>query len=305
MSIVVFGSINMDLTTYVPRLPQPGETLRGSSYITVPGGKGDNQAVAAARLGAQVKFIGRVGDDGFGREVLKIVTAENVDTSLVQVDPVHGTGLAVISVDENAENSIIIISGANIALDHSDIEKARSALKSAQVLLVQLEVNVEAALLVVKIAHELGVKVVFDPAPAQALPAEVYRQMNVITPNETETEVLLGFRPTDEASALQAADEFLKRGVGTAVIKLGSQGVYYKNFEDSGFVAPFKVNAIDSVAAGDAFNGGLAVALSEGKSMAEAVRWGAAAGALATTRQGAMPSMPYRMELLKLLDEQE
>ena len=305
MNIIVFGSINMDLTTYVPRLPRPGETLRGSSYITVPGGKGDNQAVAAARLGAQVKFIGRVGDDGFGREVLKIVTAENVDTSLVQVDPVHGTGLAVISVDENAENSIIIISGANIALDRSDIEKARSALKSAQVLLVQLEVNLEAALQVVKIAHELGVKVVFDPAPAQALPAEVYRQMNVITPNETETEVLLGFRPTDEASALHAADEFLKRGVGTAVIKLGSQGVYYKNFEDSGFVAPFKVNAIDSVAAGDAFNGGLAVALSEGKSMAEAVRWGAAAGALATTRQGAMPSMPYRMELLKLLDEQE
>ena len=305
MNIIVFGSINMDLTTYVPRLPRPGETLRGSSYITVPGGKGDNQAVAAARLGAQVKFIGRVGDDGFGREVLKIVTAENVDTSLVQVDPVHGTGLAVISVDENAENSIIIISGANIALDHNDIEKARSALKSAQVLLVQLEVNLEAALQVVKIAHELGVKVVFDPAPAQALPAEVYRQMNVITPNETETEVLLGFRPTDEASALHAADEFLKRGVGTAVIKLGSQGVYYKNFEDSGFVAPFKVNAIDSVAAGDAFNGGLAVALSEGKSIAEAVRWGAAAGALATTRQGAMPSMPYRMELLKLLDEQE
>ena len=305
MNIIVFGSINMDLTTYVPRLPRPGETLRGSSYITVPGGKGDNQAVAAARLGAQVKFIGRVGDDGFGREVLKIVTAENVDTSLVQVDPVHGTGLAVISVDENAENSIIIISGANIALDHNDIEKARSALKSAQVLLVQLEVNLEAALQVVKIAHELGVKVVFDPAPAQALPAEVYRQMNVITPNETETEVLLGFRPTDEASALQAADEFLKRGVGTAVIKMGSLGVYYKNLQDSGFVAPFKVNAIDSVAAGDAFNGGLAVALSEGKSMAEAVRWGAAAGALATTRRGAMPSMPNRAELLKLLEEQE
>lgn len=305
MNIVVFGSINMDLTTYVPRLPRPGETLRGSSYITVPGGKGDNQAVAAARLGAQVKFIGRVGDDGFGREVLKIVTSENVDTSLVQVDPVHGTGLAVISVDENAENSIIIISGANIALDHSDIEKARSALRNAQVLLVQLEVNLEAALKVVKIAHELGVKVVFDPAPAQVLPAEVYRLMSVITPNETETEVLLDFRPADEASALHAADEFLKRGVGTAVIKLGSQGVYYKNSQDSGFVAPFKVNAIDSVAAGDAFNGGLAVALSEGKSIAEAVRWGAAAGALATTRLGAMPSMPYRAELLKLLEEQE
>lgn len=305
MNIVVFGSINMDLTTYVPRLPRPGETLRGSSYISVPGGKGDNQAVATARLGARVKFIGRVGEDGFGREVLKIVTAENVDTSLVQVDHDYGTGLAVISVDENAENSIIIISGANYRLDHSDIENARSALKEAQVLLVQLEVNMDATLQVVRIAHEMGVKVVFDPAPAQTIPADSYHQMDVITPNETETEVLLGFRPTDETSALDAAGEFLKLGVGTAVIKLGSQGVYYKNAQDSRFVAPFKVKAIDSVAAGDAFNGGLAVALSEGKSMAEAVRWGAGAGALATTRKGAMPSMPYRAELLKLLEEQE
>ena len=302
MNIVVFGSINMDLTAYVPRLPRLGETLQGSSYITVPGGKGDNQAVAAARLGAQVQFIGRVGDDTFGRKVLEIVTAENVDTRLVQLDPAHGTGLAVITVDENADNSIIIISGANFAFDHSDIEKARLALKNAQVLLVQLEVNLEAVLQVVKIAHDLGVKVIFDPAPAQALPAESFRRMDVITPNEIETDMLIGIRPTDEASALRAADEFLRRGVGTAVIKLGSHGVYYKNAQESGFVPPFHVKSIDSVAAGDAFNGGLAVALSEGQSMPEAVRWGAGAGALATTRQGAMPSMPYRSELLKLLE---
>ena len=304
MSIVVFGSINMDLTTYVPRLPQPGETLRGSSYITVPGGKGDNQAVAAARLGAQVKFIGRVGNDGFGREVLKIVSSENVDTSLVQVDPSQGTGLAVISVDEHAENSIIIVSGANLTLDQSDIANASLALQSAQVLLVQLEINTDATLQVVQIAHDLGVTVVFDPAPAQILPAETFPRLDVITPNETETEVLLGFRPKDKTSALQAADEFIQRGVGTAVIKMGAQGVYFKNSKQSGFIPPFKVNSIDSVAAGDAFNGGLAVALSEGKSLPEAVRWGAAAGALATTLKGAMPSMPHREELLKLLEDQ-
>jgi ribokinase len=304
VNIVVFGSINMDLTSYVPRLPRPGETLRGSSYIIAPGGKGNNQAVAASRLGAQVRFIGRVGDDGFGREVLKIVTAENVDTSLVKMDAAHGTGLAVISVDENAENSIIIVSGANMALDQSDFEKANLALKDSRVLLVQLEVNMDATLQVVKRAHEIGVKVVFDPAPAQAIPMDAFQQMDVITPNEIETEVLLGLRPTDEASAEHAADEFLKRGVETAVIKLGSKGVYFKNSQDSGFVAPYKVKAVDSVAAGDAFNSGLAVALSEGKSMAEAVRWGAGAGALATTRKGAMPSMPYRAELLKLLEEQ-
>jgi ribokinase len=236
--------------------------------------------------------------------VLKIVTAENVDTSLVKMDAAHGTGLAVISVDENAENSIIIVSGANMALDQSDFEKANLALKDSRVLLVQLEVNMDATLQVVKRAHEIGVKVVFDPAPAQAIPMDAFQQMDVITPNEIETEVLLGLRPTDEASAEHAADEFLKRGVETAVIKLGSKGVYFKNSQDSGFVAPYKVKAVDSVAAGDAFNSGLAVALSEGKSMAEAVRWGAGAGALATTRKGAMPSMPYRAELLKLLEEQ-
>ena len=305
MNLVVFGSINMDLTTYVPRLPQLGETLRASSYITVPGGKGLNQAVAAARLGAPVKFIGRVGNDTFGREVLEIISTEKVDTSLIQLDPAHATGLAVISVDENADNCITIISGANLALDKDEIEKARIVLESAAVLLVQLETNMDATMQVVQIAHELEVKVVFDPAPAQTIPAERYHEIDVITPNEIETEILLGIRPTDEATAFRAADEFLKRGVGTAVIKLGPRGVYFKNAQGSGFVAPYPVKAIDSVAAGDAFNGGIGVALLEGKSMTEAVRWGAGAGALAITRKGAMPAMPYRSELLKLIGEHQ
>lgn len=304
MSVMVFGSINMDLTTYVPHLPAMGETLFGSSFITVPGGKGDNQAVAAARLGAQVKFIGRVGTDAFGPEVLKIVAAEKVDVSGVAVDPRNGTGLAVICVDKNADNAIIVISGANMALDQSDVQRAASVLEDIKVLCLQIEVPLKASLELAKIAHDRSVKVIFDPAPAIPLDEAAYRLMDVITPNEGETEILVGFRPTNVEEAARAASILRERGVGTAIIKLGAQGVYYDSADGKGFLPPFKVNPVDSVAAGDAFNGGLAVALSEGKAIHDAVRWGAAAGALATTRKGAMPSMPYREELLKLLEEQ-
>ena len=304
MSVVVLGSINMDLTTYVPKLPQPGETLQGSSYITVPGGKGNNQAVAAARLGADTKFIGRVGTDGFGKEVLQIVADQNVDVSQVMKDPENGTGIAVISVDQNAENSIIIISGANFALDDSDVERASQNMDDAQVLMLQMEIPLETALKAAKIAKEKGVKVVFDPAPAKPLPDEAYKLMDFITPNETETEILVGIRPGNQEEASKAAKLLLEKGAGTAIIKMGGSGVYYENKEESGFVPPYKVNPIDTVAAGDAFNAGLAVAISEGKPLAEAVRWGAAAGAIATTRKGALPAMPYREEVLKLMKEQ-
>lgn len=305
MSVMVFGSINMDLTAYVPHLPAMGETLFGTSFITVPGGKGDNQAVAAARLGAKVKFVGRVGTDAFGPEVLKIVAAEKVDVSGVAVDPQKGTGLAVICVDDKADNAIIVISGANMALDQSDVQRAASMLEDVSVLCLQMEVPLEASLELAKIARTRGVKVIFDPAPAMPLDEAAYRLMDVITPNEGETGILVGFRPTNAEEAARAAAILRDRGVGTAIIKLGAQGVYYDSPEGKGFLPPFKVTPVDSVAAGDAFNGGLAVALSEGLSMKEAVRWGAAAGALATTRKGAMPSMPYRAELLKLLEEQE
>ena len=304
MSVVVLGSINMDLTAYVPKLPKPGETLQGSSYITVPGGKGNNQAVASARLGADTKFIGRVGTDGFGEEVLQIVTDQKVDTSQVIKDPKNGTGIAVICVDENAENSIIIISGANFALDDSDVERASKMMDDAEVLMLQLEVPLEVCLKAARIAKEKGVKVVFDPAPAIPLPEETYPLIDFITPNETETEILVGFKPENQADASHAAKLFLEKGVGTAVIKMGAKGVYYENKDESGFVLPYKVNPIDTVAAGDAFNAGLAVAISEGKPLAEAVRWGAAAGAIATTRKGALPAMPHRDELLKLMKEQ-
>jgi len=304
MSILVLGSINMDLTTYVAKLPRPGETLQGSSYITVPGGKGSNQAVAAARLGAQTRFIGRVGEDSFGQEVLEIVAREKVDISQVIRDPNYRTGLAVISVNESAQNAIIVISGANYALDMSDVERARALMGEVKVLMLQLEVPIAVTLAAAKAAKEKGITVILDPAPAATISEEAFPFFDYITPNEMETETLVGLLPSNPEEAAQAARILRRRGVRNAIIKMGSQGAYFQGPQDEGFIPAFRVNAIDTVAAGDAFNGGLAVALSEGKRLAEAVRWGTAAGAIATTRKGALPAMPHRAELERLLAEQ-
>ena len=301
MSIVVFGSINFDLTTYVPHLPAPGETLRGNSYITVPGGKGANQAVATTRLGAPTRFFGRMGNDAFGREVRPLVEHYGLDMSGILMDDKNPTGLAVIAVDDQAENSIVLVSGANMTMDESDAQRCNPALDQAKVLMLQLEVPLAASLLVAQAAKERGVKVIWDPAPALQLPLEAYTMVDYLTPNESETNMLVGFQPTNPQEAARAATILCERGVQTAIIKMGAQGAYYQSREESGFLPAFIVNAIDSVAAGDAFNGGLAVAVAEGKPLSEAMRWGSAAGALATTKPGAMPSMPTRAELEQLL----
>jgi len=304
MDILVFGSIGMDLTTYVPTLPRLGETLRGSSYITVPGGKGFNQAVAAARLGKHTQFIGRVGDDRFGDEILKIASVEkNLDMSRVIRDPENDTCLAVLSVDENADNAIIIISGANMGMNEADIAAADASFNAASVVMFQLEIPVPVSVAAAKYAREKGKIVVFDPAPGFPLPEDAFHYMDVITPNEVETEAIVGFYPKTLEDAARAATMIREKGARTAVIKLGAQGAYFESPEGSAHVPAFKVEAIDTVAAGDAFNGGLAVALAEGQPVPEAVRWGAAAGAIATTRKGALPAMPYRDELMELLEK--
>lgn len=303
MSILVFGSINFDLTTYVPHLPAIGETLRGHSFLTVPGGKGANQAVAAARLGAPTKFFGRIGKDAFGQGVMPIVQKEGIDMSGILVDDKNGTGLAVISVDDKAENSIVIVSGANMALDASDADRCIGDFGKAKVVMLQLEVPLDTSLRVARAAHEKGVKVIWDPAPAQELPAEAYQLTDYLTPNEVEAGMLVGFPIKTTEDAKKAAGVLRQRGVRVAIVKMGSLGAYYESANESGFMPSFIVKAIDTVAAGDSFNGGLAVALLEGKDLKEAVRWGSAAGAIATTKPGAMPSMPYRNELDQLLKE--
>lgn len=304
MKIMVFGSINMDLTTYSKKLPEKGETLHGDSYITVPGGKGLNQAVACARLGADTMMVGKVGKDTFGVEVLDILKKDNLDTSLIRKDPEAKTGLAVISVDSQADNEIIVIPGANFTLDEQDVKNAKKHLGDIDVIMLQLEVSMDATYEIARAAQEAGVKVVFDPAPAQKLPDYVFQLMDYATPNEIETEQLVGIKPSNKDEAARAAKVLIEKGVGSAIIKLGAQGAFFSGPDGSGFVPAFQVNAIDTVAAGDAFNAGFAVAIADDKPIAEAVRWGAAAGAIATTRKGALPAMPHRTELEKMLKEQ-
>ncbi len=303
MPIIVFGSINLDLTAYVSRLPEAGETISGESFLAAPGGKGANQAVCAARLGVTTVFIGRTGRDSFGDQALAAVSAEGVDTSRIWIDPDAGTGLAVISVDDRAENTIILIPGTNGRLDDSDVARAADLLDEKSIVLLQLETPMNASLHLAAIARKRGAKVILDPAPAVPLPGELLHAVDIITPNEVETSILTGILPRNAEDASRAAKILLARGVNTAIIKMGAQGAFYENNLTSGFIPPFPIQPVDSVAAGDAFNGGLAVALFEDKPLEEAVRWGAAAGAIACTRKGAIPSMPHREELESLLGE--
>jgi ribokinase len=298
MTIVVFGSINMDLVARTPRLPAPAETITGHAFFTAPGGKGANQAVAAARLHVPTKMVGRVGGDAFGQELRRNLESAGVDVGPVFIDTEVTSGVAIIAVDDTAQNSIIIVPGANGRVGPADVERLGKNLAGAKAVLLQLEVPLEATIAAIHLAHQQGVTVVLDPAPAQGLPNELYPLIDMITPNEIEASQLVGFPVKTEADANHAAIVFLQRGVKTAIIKMGAMGVAYatQTNAEHGFLPAFKVKAIDTVAAGDAFTGGLAAALIEGRPLAEAVRWGAAAGALSATKPGAQPSMPTRSE---------
>jgi ribokinase len=302
MSVIVFGSINMDLVARTPRLPIPGETLTGRDFATVPGGKGANQAVAAARLGVPTQLVGRVGSDSFGRELLAHLGWAGVKRDRLHVDPAAHSGVAMIAVDDRAENHIIVVPGANGNVGHEDVLRLQDLLSAARVLLLQLEIPLEAVLEAAAAAQEMGVTVVLDPAPAQTnLPAELYSLIDIITPNQIEAGQLVGFPIPNLEMAAEAAYVLLDRGVKTVIVKLGEQGALCIS-EEERFVRPaFPVAAIDTVAAGDAFNGALAVALAEGRSLQEAVQWGTAAGAIAVTRLGSQAAMPSRSELLQLL----
>ena len=306
MSIAVFGSINIDLTTYAERLPKPGETLHGERYGIGLGGKGCNQAVACAQLGAKTAMVGRIGQDSFGDTALATLGDFDVPVDHVLRDESSSTGIAVIGVDARAENCITVIGGANMAINQSDVNRAEPVFAAADILMLQLEIPLDAGLKAADVTRQAGGKVILDPAPAPAggLSDDVFARVDVITPNETETALLTGLRPTNPDEAAKAAEMLRRKGVSIAVVKLGAQGVYFKSDTEEGFVPPFKVTSVDTVAAGDCFNGGLAVALSEGQSLADAVRFAAACGALSTTRAGAAPSAPSRAEVEDLLAAQ-
>jgi ribokinase len=299
MSVAIFGSINMDVIAYLDRLPKPGETLHGSGYKMGLGGKGANQAVAAKKLGNDVVFIGRIGADSFGDAARGELSSHDVDLRHIRRDENAPTGIAIIKVGEGGQNMISVIAGANDAVNESDAAQAKSDLENARVLLLQLEVPLAASLAAARIVRSRGGTVILDPAPAprQPLPPEAIAIIDIITPNESETAGLLGWQPATPDDAQRAAGELKARGFATAVVKLGAKGVAYSGPGSEGFVPPFKVEAIDTVAAGDSFNGGLACALDDGKPLAEAVRFAAACGALSTTKKGASAAAPTRAEI--------
>ena len=302
--VVVVGSLNMDLVVRAPRIPAPGETLLGGEFHTVPGGKGANQAVAAARLGARVSMVGRLGADDFATQLLANLEADGIDHSAVIQDASTTTGVALIVVADDGQNSIVVASGANMQVTPGDVDAAAETIAAADVLLLQLEVPLDAVQRAAEIAHEHGVPVVLNPAPARDLPAGLLARVDVLIPNESETALLTGL-PVDSETELEAAARaLLDRGISTAILTLGARGAMLATGSEVEIIPTFKVQPVDTTAAGDAFVAGFSVALAEGKPVAEAVRWGNAAGALAATRLGAQTSLPRRAELEQLLLQQ-
>lgn len=280
------------------RLPVPGETVIGSQFMMNPGGKGANQAVAIARMGGEVTFVTKTGNDLFGRQSMELYNSENINTDYVFSDPDHPSGVALISVDAYGENCILVAPGANGALTVQDIETARPELESAGILLMQLEIPIETVEYAAEIAAEKGVKVALNPAPAQTLSNELLNRLYIITPNKNEAEILSGVKVTDWESARRAADRISEKGVEIVVITLGGLGALIKEGNHYHRIEAEKVDAVDTTAAGDTFCGTLCVGLSEGKSVVEAVRLACKAAAITVTRMGAQASLPHRHEIL-------
>ncbi len=303
MTIAVFGSINVDITGYGDRLPLAGETVKAERYATGLGGKGANQAVAAAKLGARVRLIGCVGADPFGVEALRWLTEYGLSTDHVRRAGDQQTGIALISVDAHGENQITVVPAANDVLAVGDLGKEAAALDGVRVLLTQLEAPHEASFEVSKIANARGITVIHDPAPApyDAPTREVLAPVHIVTPNARETQALTGILPTSTETARAAAHKLRNLGVDTVIVKRGADGCYVSSVAFEGVVPAFKVTSIDSVGAGDCFNGGLAVALAEGLPLKDAVRFASACGALSTTRAGAASAAPSRADVEALL----
>lgn len=295
--IIVIGSSNTDMVIQSDRLPAPGETVLGGTFFMNPGGKGANQAVAAARLGGETYFIAKVGKDVFGESALQQFALEGIHGQYICQDDKQPSGIALINVDAHGENCITVASGANAHLMPPDIEVANSLFQQGNWLLLQLEIPLETVIFSLEKAHHAGLSVVLNPAPACALPESIYAHIDIISPNETETEFLTGIRPVDEASLSLACDYFLSRGVKSVVITRGAKGAYWKTHEASGHVPAQQVVAVDSTAAGDCFNGALVVALSEGMAFQQAIAFACKAAALSVTQLGAQSSMPRRKQL--------
>ena len=301
-NLVVLGSINADHILNLESFPTPGETVTGNQYQVAFGGKGANQAVAAGRSGAKIAFIACTGDDDTGERVRKQLASDNIDIAPVSV--VEGESTGVIFVNAEGENVIGIHAGANAALTTERVNAQREIIANAEALLMQLESPVESVLAAAEIAHQNHTTVVLNPAPARVLSDELLALVDIITPNETEAEKLTGVRVENDDDAARAAKVLHDKGIGTVIITLGSRGVWASVNGEGRRVPGFKVKAIDTIAAGDTFNGALVTALLEGKRMDDAIRFAHAAAAIAVTRKGAQPSVPWRKEIDEFLSQQ-
>jgi ribokinase len=299
--IVVLGSSNTDMVVRLPRLPGPGETILGGVFSMVPGGKGANQAIAAARAGGRVTFVGRVGGDSFGREAMDALMAEKIELAYLIRDTGHPSGVAMICVDAHGENAIAVAPGANGEVSPGDIECARDAITKADILVAQCEVPLPSVRAAGILAASAGTRFILNPAPALPIDDALLRIVSVLTPNEHEAEALTGVDTTDDSGVVRAAHALQARGARTVIITLGERGAYVRENDESAWIPPFAVKTVDCTGAGDVFNGALAVALGEGLTLFEAARFAGAAAAIAVTRHGAQSSVPTRGEIDSLL----
>jgi ribokinase len=296
--IIIVGSINMDLVVRSPHLPLPGETILGSGFATFPGGKGANQAVAAARLGAPVIMVGRVGSDGFGNQMLQTLAQDGVDVSQVQRDTESPTGVALITVDDKGENTIIVASGANMRITPEDVSSAEKYIREASILVLQLEIPLPAIQRACELAHKYGVRTILNPAPARSLEPELLAKVDDLIPNQAELALLTGIQAIPVATAT-----LRELGVQNVIVTLGAGGAVLAGNGEPIHYPAYMVKAVDTTAAGDAFVGAYAVGLSDGLTASDAIRWANAAAALSVTRPGAQPSLPRRLELESFLKE--
>ena len=300
--VAVLGSINVDTTYHMERFPEPGETLAAKDKSSAPGGKGANQAVAAARSGSQTYFIGMVGTDAEGKFMREALQADGIDTSHIGNDPHHGTGTALVTLDANGQNDIMVYGGANQAMTTANLKDLDALMEEVDFLVTQFETPQEVALAAFKAAKAHDVITVLNPAPAKEILPELLAYTDVIAPNETESALLSGIEITDEASLVQTAQAFQEKGVTTTLITLGSKGAFFATKDDHGIVPAFKVKAVDTTAAGDTFLGALISQLDPAMTnLADAIRYAQRASSLTVQRMGAMPSIPTEVEVTAAL----
>lgn len=300
-NIVVVGSSNTDMIIKMDKIPVPGETVLGGEFTIAAGGKGANQAVAAARAGGKVGFVACVGDDMFGEQALEGFAKDSINTEYVFKDKQQPSGCALIFVAKDGENSIAVASGANARLTPEHIDLAKDKIISSEILIMQLETPLDTVKHTAQLASDNGIMVILDPAPAQQLDDDLLKHISILTPNESEAELLTGIPVEDEKSADKAASYLLAKGVNTVLITLGFRGAFVATEKIRKMITGLKVTAVDSTAAGDVFNGALAVSLSEKTPLIDAVRFANAAAALSVTKLGAQPSAPLRKEVEEFL----